>query len=464
MKLNLFLLSATALVNAADGVETLPIDLGAAANYVILAKSGISTVPQSSITGNIGVSPIAATAMTGFSLTMGSDTQHSTSNQVSGECHGASYGGTVAAELTVAVSAMEAAYTDAAGRSPDPDDARGVDFMGGALGGQSLTPGVYTFTGAVTIATDMYFNGGPDDIWIISTMGAVTLAAGMDVILLGGAQAKNIYWRGATTAAIGADASMAGIMLFFTDVLFATGSSLNGAIYSQTAVNLQMATIMTKEDHGMTEEDHSKNKDHENLKGTLNEPLKAVEGVIQDEFLIYHDKGIDPRALLDDLINSGDAEILYEYTRLNAFSVHVKRELLDLALNNIENISIFENQVMSAIAMDSPVYAWGVDRTDQTIGMDNQYQYERDGANVDVYILDTGIFVENEQFEGRASLGADFTGEGNYDGHGHGTHVAGTLHYIASLSINICVPLFLVTSDFRYLTLFTFVLVIPSQF
>jgi hypothetical protein len=101
----------------------------------------------------------------------------------------------------------------------------------------------------------------------------------------------------------------------------------------------------------------------------------------------------------------------------------------------------------------------GLDRTDQRTGMNDQYQYERDGANVDVYILDTGIFVENDQFEGCASLGPDYTGEGNYDGHGHGTHVAGTLHYIASLSVTRCVSLFLVT----YLTFFTFLLFTQSQ-
>jgi hypothetical protein len=173
------------------------------------------------------------------------------------------------------------------------------------------------------------------------------------------------------------------------------------------------------------------NKGHEKLKRTLNIPLQAEEGVIQDEYLIYHDTGINPRALLHDLINSGDAEILHEYTFMNAFSVHMKRELLEIALKNIENISIFENEVLSALDMDSPVYAWGVDRTDQTTGMNNQYQYERNGTNVDVYIIDTGIFVGNAQVEGRATFGADFTGEGHYDGHGHGTHVAGTLHYIA---------------------------------
>jgi aconitase B len=68
MKLSLFFLSAAAMVNTATAVET--VDLGNAGDYVILSRTGISTVPDSSITGNMGVSPIAATAMTGFALTM----------------------------------------------------------------------------------------------------------------------------------------------------------------------------------------------------------------------------------------------------------------------------------------------------------------------------------------------------------------------------------------------------------
>ena len=45
------------------------VSLGTAGNYVILSKAGISTVPVSAVTGNLGVSPAAATAITGFSLT-----------------------------------------------------------------------------------------------------------------------------------------------------------------------------------------------------------------------------------------------------------------------------------------------------------------------------------------------------------------------------------------------------------
>jgi hypothetical protein len=237
MKLNLVLLLAT-LVNAATG-ETDPVYLNTAGNYVILAKSGISTIPNSVITGDIGVSPIAATAITGFSLALDSGGQYSTSSQLTGEAHAASYGGSIAAVLTKAVVDMEAAYTDAATRAPDR-----VNFKNGIIGGETLTPGVYTFTMGVNIATDLTFEGGIDDVWIISTMGHLNLATNMDIILKGNAQAKNIFWRVAEHAVIGADASMAGIMLVKKDVLFTNGASLNGRVYAQTAVNLQKATII----------------------------------------------------------------------------------------------------------------------------------------------------------------------------------------------------------------------------
>jgi hypothetical protein len=68
-------------------------------------------------------------------------------------------------------------------------------------------------------------------------------AANTTVVLLDGAKAKNIFWQVAGNVAIGADALMQGILLVKTDVVFVTGSSLNGRILSQTAVNLQMATI-----------------------------------------------------------------------------------------------------------------------------------------------------------------------------------------------------------------------------
>jgi hypothetical protein len=132
---------------------------------MILAKSGISTVPHSFITGNIGVSPIAATAMTGFSLTDDSGGQFSTSSQVVGKAYGASYVAPTPALLTIAVLDMEVAYTAAANLIRM--DAAKLNINGGILGrdfggiNAKLTPGIYTFVSAVTIVSDIDY-GGPD--------------------------------------------------------------------------------------------------------------------------------------------------------------------------------------------------------------------------------------------------------------------------------------------------------------
>jgi hypothetical protein len=66
MKLFLSLLLATA-VNVDAGYNA-GIDMKSACGYAVLSKSGISTVPNSNVVGNIGVSPITAAAMTGFSM------------------------------------------------------------------------------------------------------------------------------------------------------------------------------------------------------------------------------------------------------------------------------------------------------------------------------------------------------------------------------------------------------------
>jgi hypothetical protein len=85
MKLNIFFLSAA---TAADTVN-----LGTAGNYAILTKTGISTVPASTITGDIAVSPIDLTAMTGFNMTLAVDGVSSTdsSGQAKGNAYASNY-------------------------------------------------------------------------------------------------------------------------------------------------------------------------------------------------------------------------------------------------------------------------------------------------------------------------------------------------------------------------------------
>jgi hypothetical protein len=244
-----FFLVLAATYNAVTSAEEPPaqavVILGVAGDYTILAKSGISNVPPSEIIGNIGVSPIAGTAMTGFDLILETEGRYSTSAQFTGLAHAASYNAPTPSTLTTAVSNMEAAYTDAAGR---PGETKKTNIALGNLGpyeGSSrkpLTAGVYTFGIDVAISEDIYFSGGESSVFIIRSTGNLKQLKNTSVVL-GDVKAENIFWQIAGNVVVEDGASMAGILLVKTDVLFMNGSSLQGRVLAQTACNLQMAAI-----------------------------------------------------------------------------------------------------------------------------------------------------------------------------------------------------------------------------
>ena len=218
--------------------STASVDLGTSGNFVILAKSGISTVPQSVVTGNIGVSPIARGGMTGFSETMDPTNTFSTSGQVVGQLFAADYSGSSPSNLGLAVLDMQAAYTDAAGRAPDY-----TELGAGNIGGMTLSPGTYKWSTGVSILSDVTLNGGPNDVFIFQIAGTVTQASGTRVNLTGGARAQNIFWQVADVVALGTTAHMEGIVLGQTGITLATGATVNGRLLAQTAVTLQMNVV-----------------------------------------------------------------------------------------------------------------------------------------------------------------------------------------------------------------------------
>jgi hypothetical protein len=216
-----------------------PVSLGAAGNFVMLAKTAISTVPNSAITGDVGVSPAATTFLTGFSLTLVGTTS-ATSTQVTGTLYGADMTTPSNSNLTTAVSAMETAYTDAATR-PAPADF--LNLGSGEIGGRTLVPGLYNWTTGVTISSDVTVSGGPNDVWIFQIPGNLTMASARNVILGGGAQAKNIFWQVAGFAEIGTTAHFEGILLSKTEIRMLTGASMNGRALAQTQITLDKATV-----------------------------------------------------------------------------------------------------------------------------------------------------------------------------------------------------------------------------
>ena len=226
-------------VNVTPLVATAPVNLGASGNYAILAKTGISTVPNSVVTGDIGVSPITSTAITGFSLSEDATNQFSTTTQVTGKAYAPDYASPTASNLTTAISNMQTAYVDAAGRAPGY-----TELYTGDISGKTLTSGVYKWGTGVLINSDVTLNGGPNDVFIFQVAKGITQAANTKIILSGGVQSKNIFWQVAQTVSIETGSHFEGIVLGKTNIAMGTNSSINGRLLAQTAVTLIKTTVV----------------------------------------------------------------------------------------------------------------------------------------------------------------------------------------------------------------------------
>jgi hypothetical protein len=214
-----------------------PVLLGTAGNYVILAQTAVSTVPTSAITGDVAISPAAASYITGFGLTAA--TGYATAPQVVGKVYAADYAPPTPSNLTTAVTDMGTAYTDAAGR-PTPDF---LELGTGAIGGKTLTPGLYKWTSTVTIPSDVTLTGNATDVWIFQISGDLTQSSATKVLLSGGAKPKNIFWQVAGTVDLGTTSHFEGIILSQTAITMRTGASMNGRALAQSAVGMDSSTV-----------------------------------------------------------------------------------------------------------------------------------------------------------------------------------------------------------------------------
>ena len=218
---------------------TLPVDLGAAGNYVILAETGISAVSPSAITGNIAISPAAATYITGFSLILDASGAFATSTQVTEDVYAPGYGTQTPSNLTTAVNDMDTAFTSAAGRT-----ACVTELGAGNIGGMTLAPGVYKWGTAVLVPSNVYLNGSATDVWIFEIGDDLTLSSGVSVFLEGGAVAQNVFWQVSGKTTLGTTAHLEGIVLCQTAIVLDTGASINGRLLAQTAVTLDTSTVV----------------------------------------------------------------------------------------------------------------------------------------------------------------------------------------------------------------------------
>jgi len=209
------------------------VNLGMAGYFVILTKTGVTNVYKSTITGDVGSSPItgAATLLT--------------CPEVAGTIYSVDPAGPQPCRvinptrLGIAVLSMQTAYTDAAGRK----NPKFFNLGAGNIGGKTLTPGLYKWTTGLIIPKDVTIKGGPNDVWIFQIPATLVMSSGVRITLTGGARARNIFWQVAGAVTLGTTSHFEGTILGQTGINLQTGASINGRLLAQTAVTLQMSTV-----------------------------------------------------------------------------------------------------------------------------------------------------------------------------------------------------------------------------
>jgi len=200
------------------------VSLGTAANFAVLAGSTVTnTGTTTTVTGDLGLSP--GNVVTGFPP---GTVIHA--------------GDAVAAQ---AQTDLTAAYNDAATRS------MGSQPLPGNLGGMTLSPGLYTNASSVLISgsgnnVTLNANGDANAVFIFQIGSTLTTETDSQVILTGGAQAKNIFWQVGSSATLGTNSVFEGTILAQDSITLTTGVTLHGRALARTgAVTLETNTITT---------------------------------------------------------------------------------------------------------------------------------------------------------------------------------------------------------------------------
>ncbi|WP_432901426.1 ice-binding family protein [Micromonospora matsumotoense] len=201
--------------------ETVPVPLGSAADFAVLAGTTVTNTGASAVTGDLGVSP--GTAVTGFPP-----------GQINGAIH-SNDGPAVQAQADLAV-----AYDNALTRTT-------TDTISDGLGGTTRTTGVYnsaggTFGIAGTLTLDA--EGDPNAVFIFKATSTLITAADSAVELINGAQACNVFWQVGSSATLGANSTLRGDILAFTSITVGAGLVVDGRTMAiNGAVTLDTSTI-----------------------------------------------------------------------------------------------------------------------------------------------------------------------------------------------------------------------------
>ena len=218
------------LVHPAATAAVLAVNLGTASGFAVLAGSTITNTGTTTIHGDVGLDP--GSAITGFGSVVLDGTTHV--NDVT------AIGATVD---------LAAAYTDAAGRTPDTSYSVPTDLTG------TLVSGVYQASGtSFGIPGDLTLDGDgdPNAVWIFQAGSTLITTAGSRIILTNGAQAGNVFWQVGSSATLGADSNLAGSILALTSISLNAGATVDGRVLAQNGAVTMIGNLVTVPEPGST--------------------------------------------------------------------------------------------------------------------------------------------------------------------------------------------------------------------
>ena len=149
---------------------------------------------------------------------------------------------------------------------------------------------------------------------------------------------------------------------------------------------------------------------------------------VADEYLCTFAPGTNARGAASELAGKHGVTTKGTFNALNVAHFVTKNQKRIVALAQNPNVLFCEPNMIARVDGSQSSAPWGVDRVDQrNLPLNGTYNWNYDGSNVDAWILDTGVRTTHNDFGGRASDGyVNCNGYGSVDGHGHGTHVAGS--------------------------------------
>jgi subtilisin family serine protease len=159
--------------------------------------------------------------------------------------------------------------------------------------------------------------------------------------------------------------------------------------------------------------------------------LANSEAAVADSYIVVLKDTAAVSTRAGNLAAEYGAQVRNTYsTALHGFSISAtETEAKRLAADDSVAF-VQQNQRFTVTDTQPNPPSWGLDRIDQRdLPLDNSYTYANKGDGVTAFVIDTGVMIEHPTFEGRATGGFDAIDGDNDpdDGHGHGTHVAGTI-------------------------------------